>query len=146
MRANYWHGGFQKGEILYRVEADIEELGGEVRLGKPLTRGAMTLEPFAAAGAGLMWQHFDAIRKARNRVSAAGHVDAGAAFRHDLLEKRYILVEAALQTYLFRRQSETESSVSPTVGFAVTAGLIALHVVGVLTTTADRNLQSATRG
>ncbi|HEY1376287.1 MAG TPA: hypothetical protein VGF55_05810 [Gemmataceae bacterium] len=37
-------------------------------------------------------------------------------------------------------------ALSALAGFAVTAGLIALHVVGVLTTTADRNLQSATRG
>jgi hypothetical protein len=37
-------------------------------------------------------------------------------------------------------------TLSALAGFAVTAGLIALYVVGVLMTTADRNLQSATRG
>ncbi len=123
LRLAYWHAGFREGEVLYRVEASTEEFGAEARLGKPWPIRRIVLEPFIALGGGVMWQHFAAIRQAPARTSAAGHVDACAAIRREFADRRYVLLEGALEGYWFRRRSEgAHVALSPSLGVAVTAG------------------------
>jgi hypothetical protein len=126
LRLAYWHAGFRQSEVqdgaLDRIEADVEELGLELRLGKAWDTPAITVEPFMVLGGGAMWQRFDTLRKAPDRVSGAGHADLGAAIRRDAGRNVYLLLETALQTYWFRRRSEG-GDVAPSTSFSVTGGV-----------------------
>ncbi|HKE13800.1 MAG TPA: caspase family protein [Kofleriaceae bacterium] len=122
VRVPYCHSGFAVSRDAGSVDTDVEDLGVEVRLGKPWDVGWGTVEPFVATGGGLMWQRFDTDRVAPDRLSAAVHVDAGAGLRREADSGTFLLLDAAVQTHWFRQAGE-DGDIAPSVGIAVSAGL-----------------------
>lgn len=105
------------------LDASVDELDLEVRLGKALDTPWITLEPFVAAGGGVLWQRFETRRReAPSRSSAAAHVDAGLTARVEVHRNGYLFVDGAVQTYWFRRQ-DTGGNVAPSVGISGTTGI-----------------------
>ncbi|HTE56624.1 MAG TPA: caspase family protein [Kofleriaceae bacterium] len=121
-RVTYQHAGFARGIGPSYIEADIEELGAEIRLGHTWDTPWFAVEPFVAGGASIFWQRFGSDRVAPRRTSGAAHVDAGAGIRRDVDDGTYVLLEGAMQTYWFRQAGHGDE-LAPTVGIAVTAGI-----------------------
>ncbi|XYH98599.1 caspase family protein [Sorangium sp. So ce1128] len=118
LRLGYCRSAFSNENL----DASIDELGLEVRLGKALDTRWITLEPFVAVGGGVLWQRFDTRRNAPSRTSAAAHVDAGLTARTEVHRNGYLFVDGAVQTYWFRRKDSGEN-VAPSVGISGTTGI-----------------------
>jgi hypothetical protein len=121
-RLPYCHAGFSDEDGMRLIEASIEELGADLRLGKPWGVSWGAVEPFVAAGGGIMWQHFTTNRVAPDRVTVTMHVDAGVALRKETSSGTYLLLEAAVQTHWFRQAIEG-GKFAPSAGVSIAAGL-----------------------
>ncbi len=122
LRAPYCHAGSSQEDEERFIEADIEEFGAELRLGRPWEVSCGAVEPFVTVGGGIMWQRFATDRTAPDRLTGTMHVDAGAALRRETTTGTYLLLEAAAQTHWFRQSAE-DGDFAPSVGIAITAGI-----------------------
>jgi len=121
-RVPYCHSGFATGTSSGFIETSLDDIGAEVRLGKPWDMGWGALEPFVAAGGGLMWQRFETNRQAPDRLSGAIHIDAGAALRRETDTATYLFLEGAVQTHWFRQAAEGDD-IAPSVCVVMSAGI-----------------------
>ncbi len=121
VRVPYCHGWFSEGDGVRLIEAYVEELGADLRLGKPFEVSWGAVEPFVAAGGGILWQHFSTNRVAPDRVTATMHVDAGVAVRRETQTGTYLLLEAAVQTHWFKQAAEG-GDFAPSAGVTIAAG------------------------
>jgi hypothetical protein len=122
VRVPYCHSGFAAADDTAVIDTDIDDLGVELRLGKPWETGWGAVEPFVAAGGGVMWQRFTTDRLAPDRVTDVAHIDAGVGVRRETLSGLYLLLDAAVQTDWFRQAAEG-GDIAPSVGIALSAGL-----------------------
>ena len=123
LRASYQHDGYQRGATINHVDVDLEELGGEARIGHVWDSRLAAIEPFVALGGGVFWQRFESERVQPDRVTGMAHLDVGVTVRGETANGSYLFLESAVQTYWFRQVGEGgETAPSTAVGLAAGVG------------------------
>jgi hypothetical protein len=90
--------GFVDNETL---SATTDIFGVDLRIGKAWDLPAVTLDLGVTAGGELLYERFETRGRAPNRLSPAGHVDAGLGVVVPIAGRLYLTGEAAVQTHFF---------------------------------------------
>ena len=121
-RATYQHDGYVRGATVNRVDVDLEELGGEARIGHVWDSPVVAIEPFVALGGGVFWQRFESERVQPDRVTGMAHLDVGVTVRGGVANGAYLFLESAVQTYWFRQVGE-QGETAPSTAVGLSAGV-----------------------